>query len=746
MKDRIRKDRNGKRGPEMAPLSRRSFLKNAGVALTLAALDALPAGAGVGRDSDRDPAAKKPVRRRALLIGVSQYVHNGPDGKPMTMYGNLNAAADVAAIKALLIERFGFKESDIVTLTTPKQTTKQAIHDAFQALIAGTNGPEDIIYFHYSGHGDTLADDRTAALIPADYRAGAKEKDPNVITENEFGKWLGDLKDKNSGGVFLSFDCCHSGHITSQTRGPKVVYRTRNKEAYPDPLPVPPGDGAANNKPDAGGDKRFAGERGFFALTACRYNELAAELTEKKMGRLSYALTAALADEKVQTYADLYEKVTGAMASEGSVQQTPQMDGDRTTTLFGTEIVVPAPYIRFEVRGDRPFLKAGQLHNMSFGSRFALYPAGTKNFADAAPLTENAKIIAVDLLESELSLPDMKPDDKRLIGARAVEREHIYDFPALRVELTKEAQEHEAGAALTVMLETLVKQKVIETKADAKLPFAYQIVRVRDAPGATAADTFALIRLNDPTPLFLGENRWKNNCVPDSVGAQNIALVLERGIKQQYKATQIRALGNTGRGDSGIQVSVRLVPCEVTHQDASDPRKVSFKSLLTPEKTRGANNGVWRSDEKDPLKSDYFVIQVKNLGPQDAYVYALDVDPAGRVQCLWPPDSRKGVNLIPKGTADWVFLGLTPTTPRTFHIEKPYGQEVIKVVATFPDAELGLIVDDAATAETRGISRGASTPLGRLLNNGASGTRAGGEVIPDSWDAATATLTVIPVK
>lgn len=749
--------------------SRRQLLQGA---CGLAGLALLSVVAPFAREA---VAQTKPMRRRALLIGVSDYAQTNSAGQPVNgPYGNLSAAADIWAIKRVLLDRYGFKDSDIVVLISKSDTKKEVIRRAFQDLIAWAKGPEDIIYIHYSGHGDTLADGQTAALIPSDYKYAADEKqyDPNVITEVEVGEWLSALKAKAPGSVFLTFDCCHSGNITVRTRGKKVVTRTRDIEHYPKPLPLPKTvPSAAPSTGVSRGARRFANtnERGFFALSACRYDEEALETTDPvpmvdgqgkpvlgadgkprlaDMGRMSYALICALTNPRVQTYRGLMDAVVGSLSAQYGNRQTPQFDGDRDKTLFGSEYRTPEAYIPVLIRDERILLKAGQVHGMSVGSTFALYLEGTETFTNEKPFTEKAKVVAIDLLEAEITVDGIKANDKRLIGARAVEKEHIYDAGALHIELAEEVEKHTLAPALKAMLAGLEKERVVETQPSSKSTFSFQITHLpkkeKEKDKEEAPAGFALISLTDGQTMFLGESRWKANRIPDGTDPKEIVEAVEAGIKQQYKACLLRGLGNNERADSAIRLEVRLVPCEVIPVDARNPDNVKFKALLPIEKSRSQNDGVWTVNPTEPGKSDRFVVQVRNRGMTAAYVYVLDITSDGQVAALWPPTNRGNAFRVPGNTNEWVSVGPSPESPRTMRVTAPYGHEIIKVLATPEETDISLIVDDDAVRGGRGGgARGVETPLGRLLSMGASGTRSAGAYVPSSWDATAAGMKVV---
>jgi hypothetical protein len=92
-------------------------------------------------------------RKIALLVGLSHYERDR--GKPPDWW-NLTSDNDIAAIKAVLLSpRFGFPEKDILVLAD-EQASRQGIIDAFQHHLIDQARPGDIVYFHYSGHGQIL--------------------------------------------------------------------------------------------------------------------------------------------------------------------------------------------------------------------------------------------------------------------------------------------------------------------------------------------------------------------------------------------------------------------------------------------------------------------------------------------------------------------------------------------------------------------------------------------------------------
>lgn len=125
-------------------MKRRDFFKRAGwILATLGISEAEWINLG-----DRTISAiASPLKRKlALLVGINQYPGNSPLAGCVT---------DVELQKELLIHRFGFVESDILTLTD-KQATRTGIESAFLNHLTAQAQLGDIVVFHFSGYGRRL--------------------------------------------------------------------------------------------------------------------------------------------------------------------------------------------------------------------------------------------------------------------------------------------------------------------------------------------------------------------------------------------------------------------------------------------------------------------------------------------------------------------------------------------------------------------------------------------------------------
>ncbi|KAJ2019030.1 Ca(2+)-dependent cysteine protease [Coemansia sp. S680] len=145
-------------------------------------------------------------RKRALLIGINYF------GTKHMLKGCIN---DVHNIKKFIIEHFGFKESDMVILTDDQRDnprrmpTHENIIKAMKWLVTDAR-MNDSFFFHYSGHGNTVAsktgdeiDGNDETICPVDFETMGQiiDDDMNAIMVRPLPR-----------GARLTaiFDCCHS--------------------------------------------------------------------------------------------------------------------------------------------------------------------------------------------------------------------------------------------------------------------------------------------------------------------------------------------------------------------------------------------------------------------------------------------------------------------------------------------------------------------------------------------------------
>lgn len=152
-------------------------------------------------------------RKRTLLVGISKY------DIPQTAYqwNNINGANDVTLLSHILKSK-GF----IVNSLINGEATYNNIITHINNLIK-TSRKGDIVYFHFSGHGQPVEDRNgdeedgwDEALIPIDaykiYQKGIYEGEKHII-DDVFGLLISKLRTAigPQGFVYVVLDACHAG-------------------------------------------------------------------------------------------------------------------------------------------------------------------------------------------------------------------------------------------------------------------------------------------------------------------------------------------------------------------------------------------------------------------------------------------------------------------------------------------------------------------------------------------------------
>ncbi|MEL6989477.1 MAG: caspase family protein, partial [Bacteroidota bacterium] len=166
--------------------------------------------------------AQDTPRKIALLVGINQY--DNPDD---SLKGCVN---DVISQRELLVHRFGFNPQDIMTVSDDSEIkpTRDNILQAFQSHLIEQVKPNDVVVFHFSGHGrrvldpdSTATDNLTSTFVPSDSERIQSGED--IFVTDITGRTLFLLMAGiNSDNLTAVLDSCHSG---GGTRG---NYRVRS--------------------------------------------------------------------------------------------------------------------------------------------------------------------------------------------------------------------------------------------------------------------------------------------------------------------------------------------------------------------------------------------------------------------------------------------------------------------------------------------------------------------------------------
>jgi Caspase domain/Domain of unknown function (DUF4384) len=160
--------------------------------------------------------AQPSPRKLALLVGINQY----PQSPALS-----GCLTDVELQRELLIHRFGFQSSDILTLTE-EQASREFIENAFLDHLVNAAKPDDVVVFHFSGYGSqiksgTLLETTQNALVPVDEKAQNKQN-VNLLLEETLLLLLRSLP---TGRVTAVLDTSYNVPSAVQPTGMKIRAR-----------------------------------------------------------------------------------------------------------------------------------------------------------------------------------------------------------------------------------------------------------------------------------------------------------------------------------------------------------------------------------------------------------------------------------------------------------------------------------------------------------------------------------------
>lgn len=234
--------------------------------------------------------------KRALVIGLGQQQDKN--------WNKINGDKDVPFVKGIL-KNAGFK---YVTTLVNQQATKVGIVSAFKRMATSCK-QGDVVYIHYSGHGQQMADvhnDEKDGLdecwIPYDaYRKVSRiYHGEKHLTDDELNVYLNAIRNKigAKGKLLVVIDACHSGDGTrgdddEVVRGVEDTLKVDSLnarglyETFETVKSFFMGDNG-NEKVINAKAKPLA-ER-WITISACRSDQVNIEMKSPTVGKLTYAL------------------------------------------------------------------------------------------------------------------------------------------------------------------------------------------------------------------------------------------------------------------------------------------------------------------------------------------------------------------------------------------------------------------------------------------------------------------------
>jgi hypothetical protein len=602
----------------------------------------------------------------ALQVGIDDYQYvNKLDG----------CVQDILDMKAVLIQKFGFPQKNILTLTN-RQATHEAIIAAFKTHLIenAKKNPNAIVVFQYSGHGSQVDDNNGDEPDKLDETlVSADSRDPQNkhfdITDDELNDLFEQLSQYTSNTTFI-LDSCHS---ESATRAPGKV-RSVPKDVRPQPA-LSSSRAPSQTRDGERVDVLPRNER-YVTISGSRSTEVSNERrgSGKTNGAMTFYLIAALQRAKPDTtYRELMAQVANAVTLEYPAQH-PQIEGDIRRNVLSGAADREDPFIKISaVKGKMITLEAGAAQALKVGTPIAIYAPDARRLAGEEKKLAIGTVTKVSALNSSAELLEVVAIPT---NAKAVLMAPNYGSARLRLAFDTAAAGDPAARMIAEVREELKTSKTIEVvdapvtgTANSATESSWDVALLHGkfgevfkdkgsiappAKGESAvlpeagADVCYLVG-GDGFPLF-GFFVRPN----DPRGVQKIAVALEHLAKQRT----LKALSNQARaGSQGF----RVTPIRVSGSLTDEGFKVEREEVASADQL-----------DYDFEQGAYFKFQIENQTGKDMFVTLFDLSTDGSIQILYPPG----------GASDLLKAGGKITTQSVFVTTGPGGYETFKIIAT----------------------------------------------------------------
>ena len=263
------------------------------------------------------PVLTQAQTKRALVIGIGKQVDSA--------WNKINGDKDVPYVLEILNAA---KYGQIITCIN-EEATKAGIVSAFQTLTQSCQ-PNDIVYIHYSGHGQQMKDignDEADALdecwIPYDaYRKPSDTyRGEKHLVDDEVNMLLTNIRNKigTGGKMLVVIDACHSGDATrgqSETvRGVEDVFETVKSLL-----------GFSSSKQST---NIHSNTERWITLSACESDQVNIEMKSPAVGKLTYAIYSKVKNREFGNNEEFFKRLRMFVnMNTGSRPQRPTMTGE----------------------------------------------------------------------------------------------------------------------------------------------------------------------------------------------------------------------------------------------------------------------------------------------------------------------------------------------------------------------------------------------------------------------------------
>jgi len=603
-------------------------------------------------------------KKVALIIAIGNYPENSG-------WAKINSVNDVAIIKSAL-KHHQFRDDYIFTLED-ENATKVNILKNLDDLYARVHSG-DVVYFHFSGHGQQIVDDNgdeidglDESLVP--YNAGIRYDTCPARGENHIrDDFLNDRFDKirkklgPNGDMIVVIDACHSGTATRNigiSRGTDLIFGQSEQLLY-----------ASNNPRILQGFIKPTLSQDLSPIVVFSGSSASEQNYEyvhegKSYGSLSFAFSKVLYQlDPNSSYRTIFGKVQALMSSMVP-RQNPQIEGKLDRLPFAGAAIHQMNHTTVKLwRNENSILlNAGLFNGINNKTIVGLYPIGTTNPAEAKPLSRGT-VVNAQLSESLVILDEPLTKD-------IVEKSWVF---ILEYGLGNEETRVHLASGVPLNIQNSLKS-IFHESANIKLVDQNPDILV-DVSKENRSNLMVLTR-DDRLLAEFNTSLNNQSSLPERI--LNV-------IKLHAQAQLLRTLQHT---NERLRVSFEMIPV-VFDRNFNEVSRSTQES-----KTNNFGQLIFN-------EGDFFKIRITNHGRRTAYYTLLDIQPDNKVNILIPEKDAQG-NPFRSAADCKIEPGKTEELRGVFNMSAPFGLEVFKMVSSNRPLNLDQILVTRGQSENRNL-------------------------------------------
>ncbi len=568
-------------------------------------------------------------KKVALLIGVGKYAKD-------TDWADLSSVNDIELMKTTL-RQVGFDESNIITLKN-EEATHEGILQALNQRLNQMVSKGDIVYVHFSGHGQQGKDENgdeldglDECIVPYDspkkYKEGVYEG-KRLISDDLLNEILLKLRNKigSAGQVIVALDACHSG--TGIRSGLKARGSTdiMAGSEYLASLKSYKGTESATLNLDKTSQSDVAPVVALYGAAQNQLNyEVKAESGEN-FGSLSFALAKSLSSLTGNvSFRTLFGRVTALMSGTSPLQQ-PQAEGSLDVSVFNLSGQETKPsFSLVSLKNNQLAIQGGFFKGLHKGSKIGLFAEGdTKQLIWEGVISKSTAHLSYAQVSDDIFWDNIKNLHCYVI-------EDSFSTPPLDMKLDLGVH-----SSLKELVQNKPYIRIVDSEPEMILKEYQSFVTLRTKDGFVL-DSFQMASTADMKET---ENH------------------LSSTIKKYLQGKWMRNFESTSEN---LDLQFDLIPVS---KDLKAVKKGEFEVLQ--EDADG--------QKRLPVGSD-FKILVSNNGIKPAFFTLLDIQPDNIINILLPSDNytAEEMRILP----DRKML-----IPITFKTGYPLGNELFKLIAS----------------------------------------------------------------